>query len=190
MDSIRNDESPAKKSSFGRRFLVIGIPVLVLLLLGGIFLTRYLDDQKLRNQQLRFEAEKHEMSETLQTSYTDVQHKDIRLFSLALAWAVRSELMRENYDQIDQYFIELIKQNGFGTVMLMDTQGFVKVSSDRNLQGKLFSTLYPSLSLNEEQLVSYPLSGTRSLFVLPVMGLNAKIGTIAFLYTYRTLGSP
>lgn len=119
-----------------------------------------------------------------------MQHQDIRLFALSLAWSVRSELMRENYEQIDQYFVELIRQTGFGAVMLIDPQGVVKVASDRNLKGKSFYALYPSASINEERLVSYPLSATKSLFVLPVMGLNAKIGTIAFVYTCRSFVAP
>ena len=38
--------------------------------------------------------------------------------------------------------------------------------------------------------VSYAMPDGKSMFLVPVMGLNARIGTIAFLYSYRELSLP
>ena len=119
-----------------------------------------------------------------------VQRQDIQLFALPLAWSVRKELMRANYDGIDDYFNELIQRKGFGVIMLLDPAGTIKVSTDRKLQGSSFLMRYPQMKLAASVPVSYAMPDGKSMFLVPVMGLNARIGTIAFLYSYRELSLP
>ncbi len=74
--------------------------------------------------------------------------------------------------------------------MLVDPSGIIKISTDRKLQGSSFSRHYPQMRLGVLVPVSYALPEGKSLFVIPVMGLNEKIGTIAFVYSYRELLQP
>ncbi|NTW11604.1 MAG: hypothetical protein HGA26_09645, partial [Chlorobiaceae bacterium] len=118
-------------------------------------------------------------------SSIDIQRRDIGIFALPLAWAVRKEMMHGNYDQIDEYFGELIKIKGFGVFMLVEPDGMIRVSTDRKLQGTAFSVLYPGMETGVQRPVSYGLRDGSSLFVLPVMGLSGRLGTIAFVYSYQ-----
>ena len=174
----RNDVqgSPSKRPSLWKRFFFIGIPLVMALLAGGIFLERYLGEQKLQ------EYRSHSGSR-----YADIQRQDLRLFAIPLAWSVRKELMRNNFDQIDEYFSELIKRKEFVIIMLVDPFGTIKVSSDRKLLGSSFSRLYPGMSLGTIEPLSFALPEGKSIFIVPVMGLNEKIGTIVFVYSYREL---
>jgi hypothetical protein len=172
-------ETLRPKSSFWKRFLLITITLVIVLLAGGIFFTRYQGEQEL--QKLAASAE---------SGSVDIQRQDVQLFALPFAWSVRKELMRANYDQIDEYFNELIKRKGFGLIMLVDPSGIIKVSTDRKLQGSAFSKRYPQMKLGVLVPVSYAVPEGKSMFVVPVMGLNEKIGTIAFIYSYRELPLP
>jgi hypothetical protein len=172
-------ETQRQKPSFWKRFFLITIPLVIALLAGGIFLTRYQGEQEL--QKLAVIAE---------TRSVDIQRQDVQLFALPLSWSVRKELMRANYDQIDEYFNELIKRKGFGVIMLVDPSGIIKVSTDRKLLGSSFSVRYPYMKLAVLVPVSYAVPEGKSMFVVPVMGLNEKIGTIAFIYSYRELLLP
>lgn len=167
------------KPSFWKRFLLITIPLIIALLVGGIFLTRYQGEQRMK-----------ELAELAESRSVVMQRQDLQLFALPLAWSVRKELMRSNYDQIDEYFNELIRRKGFGLIMLIDPAGMIKISTDQKLQGSSFLSHYPQMRLNALVPVSYALSDGRSLFLVPVMGLNEKIGTIAFIYNYQELLQP
>ncbi|TLU51586.1 MAG: hypothetical protein FDX12_05530 [Chlorobium sp.] len=167
------------KPSFWKRFLFITITLLIASLAGSIFIMRYLQEQK-----------RQQFAAKIATQYVEIQQQDIRLFSLALAWSVRKELMRFNYDQVDEYFNELIKRKGFVVIMLVDPSGNIRLSTDRKLQGGSFSRFYPGINLGTSELESYPLQKGKSMFVVPVMGLNDKLGTISFIYSYQELSLP
>ncbi len=161
--------------SLWKRFVFIFITLVIALLAGGIVVVRYQGEQKLQKLALRAES---------------LQREDIRLFSLPFAWSVRKELMRGNYSQIDEYFNELIQRKEFALVMLVDPAGTIKVSTDRKLLGSSFGHLYTGINLAALQPLSYAVAEHQSLFLVPVMGLNEKIGTIAFVYRYRELPLP
>ena len=173
-----NDFGVTRRSqpSFWKRFLLIALPLIFALLVGGIFLTRYLGEQRA-----------NELVELAESRSVVLQRQDIQLFALPLAWSVRKELMRSNYDAIDDYFNELIQRKGFGVIMLVDPAGTIKVSTDRKLQGGSFLLRYPQMKLGTPVQVSYALPEGKSMFLVPVMGLNSRLGTIAFIYSYRTL---
>ena len=172
-------EVQSRKPSFWMRFLLTINFLVIASLAGGIFWTRYQGEQK--QQELIARAD---------IRYIDIQRQDLRLFALPLAWSVRKELMRFNYDQIDEYFNELIKRKGFAMVMLVDPSGIIKVSTDRKLLGASFSRSYPGMNLGTSELMFYPLQKGTGIFLVPVMGLNEKIGTIAFLYSYQEFLHP
>jgi hypothetical protein len=167
---------PRQKPSFLKRFLLITVLLVIASLAGGVFLMRYQGEQKQK-----------ELIERAEVRYINIQRQEVRLFSLPFAWAVRKELIRYNYDQIEEYFNELIKRKEFGIIMLVDPSGIIKVSTDRKLQGSSFFRSYPAINLGSSELVSYPVTKGKSLFLVPVMGLNGKIGTICFAYTYQEL---
>ena len=172
-------EAPHRKPSFWTRFLLIINFLVIASLAGGIFWTRYQGEQK---QQL--------LTKRAEIRYIEIQRQELKLFALPLAWSVRKELMRFNYDQIDEYFIELFKRKGFGVIMLVDPSGTIKVSTDRKLQGTPFSRSYPGMNLGSSELVFYPVQQGKSMFMVPVMGLNEKIGTIALVCSYQELILP
>ncbi|MEI8032240.1 MAG: hypothetical protein WCH05_02680 [Chlorobiaceae bacterium] len=173
MDDSRNS------SSLWKKFQIGAVLALFIALGGGILLVRYQGAEQLRRQ-----------SEGARSSALALQRQDIRLFTLPFAWAVRKELIKENYEQIDEYFGQLVAKQGFDLIMLVSPSGVIKVSTDRKLQGHFFLFSYPQISLNVTQTVSYSLRSDQSMFVVPIMGLNEKIGTIAFAYTYRAPAQP
>jgi hypothetical protein len=172
-------ETQRQKPSFWKRFLLITVPLLMVLLAGGIVLARYQGEWKLQ-----------QLAELAKSRSVIIQRQDIQLFTLPLAWSVRKELMRSNNDQIDEYFNELIRRKGFDVIMLVDPSGIIKISTDRKLQGSSSSLHYPRMRLNALVVVSYAMPEGKSMFLVPVMGLNEKIGSIAFVYSYRELSLP
>lgn len=113
---------------------------------------------------------------------TEAVKQSLSMFGLPLAWAVRREMMANNLDQVDQYVTDLVKQPGFERVVVAKADGVVAVASDRKQQGAAFGSLYPERYLTAEQISAEETAPGKWLLVVPVMGLNARLGTLAIEY--------
>ncbi|MDP1534649.1 MAG: hypothetical protein Q8L92_13835 [Rubrivivax sp.] len=99
-------------------------------------------------------------------------------FGTALAWAVRGEMIRNNLDQIDQFFTEIVKLPGTERVLLAGADGKDAVSTDRRHLGVEASTVVPPESLALPQVTVRSEADGMVLLVVPVMGLNDRLGTV------------
>lgn len=179
-----------ERRTAGARFFRVAVPVLILLLAGGMVLMYYAGEWRLREASENAGREKQRYERLLDEQALDIQRSDVRLFAIPLAWAIRRELIQQNYGQVEEYFIELIRHKQFRSVMLLDPDGTVRIATDRKLQGSTFSSLYPGMDALSQQVVSYSISEGSSMFLVPVMGLNERIGTIAFVYSFSRLVRP
>lgn len=102
----------------------------------------------------------------------------LREFGMALAWAVRGEMIRNNLDQIDQFFTEIVKLPGIERALLAGADGKVVVSSDRRHLGVEASTVVPPEALALPQVTVRREADGSLLLVVPVMGLNDRLGTV------------
>lgn len=105
-----------------------------------------------------------------------------RRHGMALAWAVRGELIRNNLDQIDQYFAELVRQPGTRLVLLVAPDGKVVLASDRQHLGAAAAGLVAADALAQPDVGIRVEAGGDRLLVIPVMGLNARLGTVLLRY--------
>ena len=179
-----------ERRTAGARFFRVAVPVLILLLAGSMVLMYYAGEWRLREASENADREKQRYERFLDEQALDIQRSDVRLFAMPLAWAIRRELIQQNYGQVEEYFIELIRHKQFRSVMLLDPDATVRIATYRNLQGNAFSTLYPGMDALSQEVVSYSISEGSSMFIVPVMGLNERIGTIAFVYSFSRLLRP
>jgi len=101
---------------------------------------------------------------------------------MALAWAVRGELIRNNLDQVDQFFNEMVRMERVERVVLAGQDGKVLLSSDKRFQGGDFAALYPAELLGAPQVAVLAGAEGKKRLVLPVMGLSARLGTVVMDY--------
>jgi hypothetical protein len=89
----------------------------------------------------------------------------------AFSWAIRSELIRGNNDQINQYFNEFIKTPGIIKLQLINPDNSViEISTDKKDVGTL-NTDYTNIKNQETILVLSELK-----IVTPISGMNKQIG--------------
>ncbi len=105
-----------------------------------------------------------------------------RRFGMALGWAVRGELIRNNLDQVDQFFNALVRMEGVERVVLAGPNGKLLLSSDKRYQGGDFAALYPAALLDAPQVDVLPGAEGKKRVVIPVMGLTARLGTVVMDY--------
>ncbi|THF60520.1 hypothetical protein [Pseudothauera rhizosphaerae] len=126
----------------------------------------------------RTAAEEEARSAVLRTS--DATHA---LFGTALAWAVRGDMIRNNLDQIDQYFNELVKAERIRLVLLADPAGKVLVSSDRAFVDAPLPPAFPASLLEVPDVTVQPAAApAERQLVIPIQGLNTRLGTVILVY--------
>lgn len=116
--------------------------------------------------------------ETLARHSEDVH----RLFGTALAWNVRSAMMRNNLDEIDQYFSALVKNERIQLVLLANPEGKVLLASDRKFMDTQVSEHFPPALLQQTGVTIHPGEGKERRMVLSIQGLNTQLGTVLLAY--------
>jgi hypothetical protein len=189
-ESSESSESTGGLGFLTRTRLPLWVSLLLVVLVIAAFAWKIV---AVRQAEGRLETERQQMTAKMQADATALrQHAadllarsseaDHLLFGNALAWAVRGELLRNNLDQIDQYFAQLVKTQGIQLVVLAGPDGKVLVASDKKYQGGAFGQLFPTDLLNAPQVAIQPGQGDQRLLVLPVMGLNNRLGTVVLRY--------
>ncbi|MCS6785436.1 MAG: hypothetical protein NZ524_00165 [Thiobacillaceae bacterium] len=126
-------------------------------------------------------AARSSLQEQLRQGLVAQEREALARFGTVLAWAVRGELMRGNLDQIDQYFVELTRLPRVQRVLLADQSGKVLVATDRKFLGRPVTEAAPAEVLMLHQVTVQP-GAQGGRLVIPVMGLNARLGTVVLDY--------
>ncbi len=106
----------------------------------------------------------------------------LRLTAIPFAWTIRKEMQKEDYDQINEYLTSFIKEPHIKMALVVKVDGTVAAATDKKLEGKQFSSFYPSELLTPNDVrVSKDKDGN-ILLVGPLMGLNARLGTSLIVY--------
>lgn len=136
--------------------------------------------KKLENERLLITQQARE--------YADQQYmKEEERFGQVLSWAVRSELIRNNIDQIDQYLSEIVKMRNTERVVLINDEGQLVVSTDKKLEETNGAEIFPKEILNLQKISLKSDVDGKKILVVPVMGLNKKIATVVVSYKQAKL---
>ena len=106
----------------------------------------------------------------------------LRLVSVPLVWAVRGEMMRGNYDQINQYLINFVREPNVNDVLLAKADGVILLATNKRLEGEPVTDSFPASVLQVEKTTVSSLEGRGLMSASPVMGLNRKLGVLIVVY--------
>ncbi|MGQ9684929.1 MAG: hypothetical protein ACUVT2_01305 [Thiobacillaceae bacterium] len=134
----------------------------------------------------RFEADRAALLARLLDFTVRQDDESQRRFGTALAWAVRGELIRNNLDQVDQFFNQMVRMERVERVVLASQDGKILLSSDRHYQGGDLAALYPAELLGVPQVSVVAGAEGKKRVVIPVMGLTARLGTVVMDYAPAT----
>jgi C4-dicarboxylate-specific signal transduction histidine kinase len=113
---------------------------------------------------------------------TDQNRTLLRLAVVPLVWAVRSEMIRNNYDQINQYLVQFVKEKNMREIVVARPDGTVVVATNKKLEGKPVTSAFPPSVLQENALTVRSTETGDLLVVAPVMGLSDKVGILILVY--------
>ena len=117
--------------------------------------------------------EKNLLTEQFAAQKDSLQISDYALITKVFSWAVRSDMMRNNYDQANQYLNQIIKEPHIQKVFAVDVEkNVIVLSTDKNEVGMPVSDIV--LLQTNNAAIQYNSNSTR--FIIPITGLNKRIG--------------
>ena len=118
-------------------------------------------------------------TEALKEEYT-LQIDSMRIANLqqtitVFSWAIRSELSRGNLEEVNQFFLNFVKEKDVQMISLIDPDNSkIILSTDKKNEGQI-ATDKQILDVNNLTIIS---DSSQIQAVIPIMGLNSKIGIL------------
>lgn len=134
------------------------------------------------SQQKQFKQEKATLVKTHEIQMDSLRIAQITFATEVFSWSVRSELLRNNKENLNQLVTVFVQQSGADLVQIINaTDNIVLLSSDKKFEGTpVADTTLASLSstkvLREANTVT---------IMSPIMGFNDKLGVL--LVNFRTI---
>jgi hypothetical protein len=126
---------------------------------------------------------KAQVSESANRIIAEQNKSYLRLVAVPLTWAVRSEMIRNNYDQINQYLNQFVKEKNMKEIIVAKPDGTIVVATNKKREGTSVTSAFPPAVLQEDKTTVTTLGNGDIMVVSPVMGLSTKQGVLILLYT-------
>jgi len=134
---------------------------------------------KMNMMEKQFEKQSLEQKTAYENKIDSLTAKHLVLTSKVFSWAIRSELTRENKEQVNQFFLSFIKEPGVTKVAFVDAKtSKVTLSTDKKDEGTPYTD---QVALLTDETIQYRNDSVYSI-ISPVMGLNNKIGVLVIEY--------
>ena len=171
--SVKESNEKSKSGSFILRHKMVFTLLLLIVVISLFALIKIsLMENKYKKETLKMKSDYENRMDSLTT-------KQIMLTSRVFSWAIRSELIRENKDQVNQFFLSFIKEPGVRKVEFVNaTDSKVTLSTDKKDEGTVYTNQIV-LMTNEE--INFK-NDSMLTVVSPVMGLNNKLGALVIEY--------
>ncbi len=130
---------------------------------------------KIRINEKNFNNEKIQLITQYESKIDSLQIKHLEFATEVFSWSVRSELLRENTENLNQLLTVFVKESGADLVQLINPENkMVLISSDKRFEGNPYTgnlnfELKESTVIKEERIVK---------IITPVMGFNKMIGIL------------
>jgi C4-dicarboxylate-specific signal transduction histidine kinase len=170
MTTIKNRISEGFKANKWA-YIIAGLLIVCCLYL---LISKFLDSR-------RHEQTIHNMQEQSELIVRMNAQKQLTLMVKTFVWAVRSAQIRDNIDEVNQYFNELVKEPNIKEIVLADNKGTVLAATNKKHEGKAFGDLFPAALLRQND-VFFTQQDSVYQVAAPVMALNNKLGTLLILY--------
>jgi len=171
--------SEGERSSKNKFYLyVIGILVLLLLVMWvwkNVAVGRA--GKQFEKERAELAIQREQMEQNMRAEMRERTKKILRLMGIPLGWAVRTEAVAEDYDQIEEYAAWLVKEPQVQRVVMIGPEGNVRISTDRKLQGEPASGVFGDLPQASEITLRENGSGDLDLMV-PILGYTGRLGSV------------
>ena len=168
----QSKEKEMKKSKFGAFVLRHKMVFTLLLIILVISLWAFIKISLIENQSKK---DILKLKSDYENRLDSITAKNLMLTSKVFSWAIRSELTRDNKEQVNQFFLNFIKEPGVSKVEFVNAlDGKVSLSTNKKDEGSAYTN---QVALLTNETINYKTDSVLNV-VTPVMGLNNKLGVL------------
>jgi len=165
-----------KKSKFGAFILRHKLVFSLLIIIVVISLWSFIKITLIENQ---FKKDTLKLRSDYENKLDSITTKNLMLTSKVFSWAIRSELTRENKEQVNQFFLSIIKERGVSKVEFVRApDGKITLSTNKKDEGSIYTN---QVALMSNETINFKTDSVLNV-VTPVMGLNNKLGVLVIEY--------
>ncbi|MDZ4204270.1 MAG: hypothetical protein U1C46_05570 [Bacteroidales bacterium] len=171
-DSNQPIAGEVKENKFRNFIFKHKVAVIFILIAIAVFIWAQV---KICNMEKNFSKQKSEIINNYEIKIDSLNLATWQLTSKVFSWAIRSELIRENIEQVNQFFLSFIKEPNITKIQLINPEdSFILISSDKKDEGQLASE---PIMLLTDKMATYK-DSLLIKTITPIMGLNSKIGIL------------
>lgn len=106
----------------------------------------------------------------------------LRLSAVPLGWAVRSEILRRNWEQANAFLTELVQEPGVERIVIGGPRDSILLATDKVLEGRAFSSLFPVELLRGTEPSVARLEDGGYRVAVPLLGPTRTLGVLVLSY--------
>jgi Ca2+/Na+ antiporter len=130
---------------------------------------------KTRNLEKEHFTKQQKLIEYFDLAIDSLQISNVELAVKAFSWAVRSELLRDNIEQVNQLMVTFVQEPGIVNVKLVNPRtAIVTLSTNKKEEGSAFENA-PLLQTDEQVVTA---TDDHIWAITPIMGMNVKLGVL------------
>jgi len=157
--------------------------VCVLVLIVGLWIWK---DTQLRSLKGDNDKQIIEMEKQYTQQMLNVQSENLRSIIKPLVWAVRAEMLKNNWDDINIFINELVKDKGFQFIFVADDKNRIISSTNKKWEGKTWEDSGIPLDLVGDSTMIKTVDNNNFFASAPVMGLNKRMGSVVISFSSTT----
>jgi len=174
------NQDSKKSASFSKNILITNGIALVLLV--TIWIWKTIEISNIRSKADRIhQALKEQAIKGIVTS----KEEQLKLLTIPYVWAVRTEIMKGNINQINLYALDLIKEKNFQRIAIANDSGIIVSSTDKKDEGKPFTSIGEAAALTNNDTMVENTGDSILIVTSPIMGFNKRLGTLFFKYAVQ-----
>lgn len=168
-----NSSKEQKDESFIMRFIKKNIFALILILI--IIIVFLYSIIRVNILERNHERETERLISEYEVKIDSLTIDNMKLTTRVFTWAVRSELIRQNKEQVDHFFSDFIREERVFKIKLIDPETHkVSLSTDKKDVGSIPDNI-ELFKVDELTVIS---EEDYTKFINPVMGLDRKVGIL------------
>lgn len=168
------------QSNARKRFLITIGSALILLIAVWIWKSMEVSSIKKAAEMQRQILEK---KATRHIVHTHEEH--LKLLAKAYVWAVRSEMMQGNVNQVNLFANDMVKEKNFQRIVIANDKGIIVSSTNKKDEGQAFSTIGNAAGLSSNNTTVQNEGDSILILTSPIMGFNNRLGTLLIKYAVR-----
>ncbi|MFU8842421.1 MAG: hypothetical protein ACNA7V_01290 [Bacteroidales bacterium] len=110
------------------------------------------------------------------------QQEMLLLLAKPLVWSIRAEMLRGNMEQVNILMIDIVKENNFQYLHLVEPDGIILLSTNKRIEGQAAGDEIDSELLSVEMPVVIKTGNNLMVIAAPVMGVDRRLATLIFGY--------